>query len=164
MRSLIAFATGAAAGAAASHLLDPHSGRKRRHELRERASSKASSGASRAASTASSAAGKAKGAVAGVTPSMPGRHRIKDVDDVTLARKVETEIFRDASAPKGEVSVDVQAGVAYLRGTVADEGWIARLADEAKKVDGIKGVENLLHRPGTPAPAAEPRGAVQDRM
>jgi osmotically-inducible protein OsmY len=109
------------------------------------------------------AANKAKGAVATATPSMPG-HKLTDPDDVTLARKVETEIFRAADAPKGQVSVDVQAGVAYLRGAVADEAWIARFADEAKKVDGIKGVNNLLHQPGAPAPAAEPRSAVQDRI
>jgi osmotically-inducible protein OsmY len=155
---------GAAIGAAATHFLDPASGRRRRHQLRERAASKASSGASHAASTASYAAGKAKGAVATATPSMPGSHRIDDVDDVTLARKVESEIFRDPEAPKGQVSIDVQAGVVYLRGTVGDQAWIDRLADEAKKVDGIKGVKNLLHRPGTPAPAAEPRGAVSERL
>jgi osmotically-inducible protein OsmY len=110
------------------------------------------------------AVGKTKGAVATATPSMPGSHRIDDVDDVTLARKVETEIFRSADAPKGDVSIDVQAGVVYLRGVIADEAWIERLADDAKKVDGIKGVKNLLHRPGTPVPTAEPRAAVQDRI
>jgi osmotically-inducible protein OsmY len=110
------------------------------------------------------AAGKAKGAVATATPSVPGTHRIDDADDVTLARKVETEIFRSPDAPKGDVSIDVQAGVVHLRGTVADDAWIQRLADDAKKVDGIKGVKNLLHRPGTPAPTAEPRAAVQDRI
>ena len=120
MRSLIAFATGAAVGAAATHFLDPDSGRRRRHQLREQAASKASAGASQAATTASYAAGKAKGVVASATPSMPGSHRIEDVDDVTLARKVETEIFRDPNAPKGQVSIDVQAGVVYLRGVVAD--------------------------------------------
>jgi osmotically-inducible protein OsmY len=62
------------------------------------------------------------------------------------------------------VSVDVQAGVAYLRGTVSDEEWIARLGDDAKKVDGIKGVSNLLHEPGKPAPAAEPRAAINERI
>ena len=164
MRTLIAFASGAAAGAAAAHFLDPDSGRKRRNQLREQATSKASAGASQATSTASQAADKAKGAVATATPSMPGSHRLDDADDVTLARKVETEIFRDPAAPKGDVSVDVQAGVVYLRGIVADEAWIDRLADEAKKVDGITGVKNLLHPPGTPAPAAEPRGAAADRL
>ena len=106
---------------------------------------------------------RVKGAVATATPRMPGTHKIDDVDDVTLARKVETEIFRAPDAPKGDVSVDVQAGVANLRGEVADESWITKLADDAKKVDGIKGVNNLLHRPGTPAPSPEPRGAVTDR-
>jgi osmotically-inducible protein OsmY len=162
MSRLIAFASGAAVGAAATHFLDPTSGRRRRHELRDQAAAKASAGASKAAGTAGYAAGKAKGAVATAAPSVPGRNRIDDVDDVTLARKVETEIFRDANAPKGDVSVDVQAGVVYLRGMVADAAWIERFATEAQRVDGVKGVKNLLHRPGTPTPAAEPRGAVQE--
>ena len=50
------------------------------------------------------AAGKTKGAVATAMPS-------EEVDDKTLAHKVETEIFRAPEAPKGDVSVDVQAGV-----------------------------------------------------
>ena len=106
-----------------------------------------------ATATASRAARKAKGAATTATPSMPGSHKIDDVDDVTLARKVETEIFRAADAPKGDVSVDVQRGIAHLRGEVAEEQWITRLGEAAGKVDGVKGVENLLHRPGTPAPA-----------
>jgi osmotically-inducible protein OsmY len=162
MSRLITLLFGAAAGAAAAHFLDPENGTRRRNMLRDRAASKARKGKEEAVRQADYAAGKAKGAVATATPSMPGSHRIEDVDDVTLARKVETEIFRDADAPKGDVSVDVQAGVVYLRGMVADGQWIDRLADEAKKVDGVKGVKNLLHRPGTPAPAAEPRGAVTD--
>jgi osmotically-inducible protein OsmY len=105
---------------------------------------------------------RVKGAVATATPRMPGTHKIDDVDDVTLARKVETEIFRAPDAPKGDVSVDVQAGVANLRGVVADETWITKLADDAKKVDGIKGVNNLLHAPGTPAPSPEPQGTATE--
>jgi osmotically-inducible protein OsmY len=155
MSRLISFAFGAAAGAAATHFLKSAD----RNQLRDQAVSKAKSGAQHAASTAGYAAGKAKGAVATATPS-----RSSDLDDVGLAHKVETEIFRDAEAPKGDVSVNVEAGVAYLRGTVADEKWIARLGDEAAHVDGIKGVNNLLHQPGKPAPAAEPRGAVNERI
>jgi hypothetical protein len=56
----------------------------------------------------------------------------------------------------------VQAGVASLRGET-NEPWITRLAEDAEKVDGIKAVNNLLHPPGTPAPAAEPRGAITER-
>jgi osmotically-inducible protein OsmY len=89
------------------------------------------------------------------------RSRVKD-DDVTLARKVETHIFRPHDAPKGDVSVDVEAGVAYLRG-VADADWSARFAAGAQEVPGILGVKNLLHPPGTPAPPPPPRGAILER-
>src|SRR4051794_29259531 len=105
------------------------------------------------------AAAQVKGAAHAVTPSFGS----SDADDATLTDRVRSEIFRDQDAPKGDVSIDVQAGVVYLRGAVADEAWIDRLADGAKRVDGVKGVKNLLHQPGTPAPAAEPRGAVSDR-
>jgi hypothetical protein len=40
---------------------------------------------------------------------------------------------------------------------VPDQGWIDRLAAETRKVEGITGIKNLLHAPGTPTPAAEPR-------
>ena len=129
MSRLITLLFGVGIGAAAAHFLDPQSGRRRRNQMREHAVS--------------------KGATAMATPSGT---RLDDPDDVTLARKVETEIFRAPDAPKGDVSVDVQRGVAHLRGEVADEQWISRLGEDAEKVDGIKGVENLLHRPGTPAP------------
>ncbi|HSJ94918.1 MAG TPA: BON domain-containing protein, partial [Gaiellaceae bacterium] len=46
------------------------------------------------------------------------REEPKELDDVTLARKVESEIFRDADAPKGRVSVNVANGVVQLRGEV----------------------------------------------
>src|SRR5215210_8558556 len=160
MSRLPTFLLGAAAGAAAAHFLDPDSGARRRNTLRDRGASKARSAASTAQSQAHYAAGQAKGAASTV---MPSKTRVEDADDVTLARKVETEIFRDADAPKGDVSVDVQGGIAYLRGT-ADEEWIDRLCTEARGVDGIKGVKNLLHPPGTPAPAPEPRAAAQERL
>jgi osmotically-inducible protein OsmY len=152
MRTVFSFALGAATGAAAAHFLDPDSGRKRRNQARQQASSTASTAASAVSSQAHSAAGTVKGAAHAVTPA---RH--EQMDDATLADRVRSEIFRAADAPKGSVSVDVQAGVAYLRGEVADQAWIDRLGAEARKVEGIEGVKNLLHAPGTPTPAAEPR-------
>ena len=143
---------GAAAGAAAAHFLDPDSGRRRRAAARDQATTKASSAASAVQTQAHHAAGTVKGAAHAVTPS-----RTEPMDDVTLADRVRSEIFRDAGAPKGSVSVDVQAGVAYLRGEVADQAWIDRLGTDAREVAGITGVKNLLHAPGTPTPAAEPR-------
>jgi osmotically-inducible protein OsmY len=149
MSRIITLLFGAAAGAAIAHFLDPDNGPRRRHMLRDQVGAKARRGKREAVRQADYMAGKAKGAAAEAVPSMPGGEQ---PDDVTLARKVETEIFRDADAPKGDVSVDVQNGVVNLRGMVADEQWITRLVEQAKKVDGVKDVNNLLHRPGTPAP------------
>jgi osmotically-inducible protein OsmY len=145
MSRLPTFLLGAAAGAAAAHFLDPDKGPERRSSVAAQAASTAKSGAAVAQSQATKVAGKAQGAAPGSGLSEP--------DDVTLARKVETEIFRAPDAPKGDVSVDVQDGVAHLRGEV-DQQWAERLAAEAGNVEGVKGVENLLHPPGTPAPSA----------
>src|ERR687886_333099 len=73
-------------------------------------------------------------------------------DDVTLARKVETEIFRDAEVPKGQINVNAEDGVVYLRGEVEPD-MIEELAGKARSVQGVVGVENLLHAPGQEAPA-----------
>jgi osmotically-inducible protein OsmY len=159
MRTVLSFALGAATGAAAAHFLDPDSGRKRRNQARDQAASKASHAASAVSSQAHSAAGTMKGVAHSVTPQ---RH--EQMDDATLADRVRSEIFRPADAPKGSVSVDVQAGVVYLRGEVADLAWIDRLGVEARKVEGIDGVKNLLHAPGTPTPAAEPRNLASEHF
>jgi osmotically-inducible protein OsmY len=37
-------------------------------------------------------------------------------DDAALARKVETELFRDADVPKGDINVNAEDGVVFLRG------------------------------------------------
>ena len=73
-------------------------------------------------------------------------------DDVTLARKVETEIFRDADIPKGQINVNAENGKVVLRGEVEEPELIKDLEKRTKKVQGVQEVENLLHVPGTPAP------------
>jgi len=75
-------------------------------------------------------------------------------DDVTLARKVETEIFRDADVPKGKINVNAENGKVVLRGEVADPTMIEDLEKAARKVKGVLEVENLLHPAGSPAPTS----------
>lgn len=74
-------------------------------------------------------------------------------DDVTLARKVETEIFRDAEVPKGQINVNAENGVVVLRGEVEEPELIRDLEEKTRNVQGVQEVENLLHTPGTAAPA-----------
>lgn len=75
-----------------------------------------------------------------------------DMDDVTLTRKVETEIFRDARAVKSKVNVNAVEGVVWLRGEVKHPDDIANLESEVRAIPEVRGVENLLHLPKTPVP------------
>jgi len=74
-------------------------------------------------------------------------------DDVTLARKVETEIFRDTEVPKGQINVNAENGKVVLRGEVEEPAMIKDLEKRTKKVQGVLEVENLLHTPDTATPA-----------
>src|SRR4051812_42573813 len=124
MRTVFSFALGAAAGAAAARFLTPSTGRK--------AAAAASSAASAASTQAHHTANAVKGVAHSVTPS-----RTEPIADMPLADRVRSEIFRPADAPKGDVSVDVQDGVAYLRGEVPDQQRVDRLGKDARKVTGI---------------------------
>jgi len=75
-------------------------------------------------------------------------------DDVTLTRKVETEIFRDADIPKGQINVNAENGKVYLRGEVGQPELINDLEERTRKVQGVQDVENLLHLPGSEAPTS----------
>ena len=69
-------------------------------------------------------------------------------DDVTLARKVETEIFREPDVPKGKINVNAENGKIVLRGEVDSAELIDDLVSKAHKVQGVEEVESLLHTPG----------------
>ncbi len=91
-----------------------------------------------------------------------GRKPKPGMDDVTLAHKVETEIFRGRGAPKSTVNVNVVDGVVWLRGEVKRPEQVRRLEEKARSVPEVRGVENLLHLVKTPAPtrAALPAGSA----
>jgi hypothetical protein len=78
--------------------------------------------------------------------------RPKDLDDVTIARKVESVIFREPGVAKGKVDVNVADGVVWLRGEVKTPDLVKQLEAGAREIPEVKGVENLLHLPKTPAP------------
>ena len=143
---------GLVVGAALEFFLDPRAGRRRRHTVRDRALSRLRRGERRAVRRARRAESRALG-VARRTIS-GRRHPGEPLDDVTLAHKVESQLYRRTGIPKGNMSVNAEDGVVFLRGTMERREDIARLEDAACEIDGVKAVENLLHVPGTPAPAA----------
>jgi osmotically-inducible protein OsmY len=98
--------------------------------------------------TAKRYVGQAKGAVGSVTPGAGREPAEERLNDPALARKVESEIFRPADAPKGQVNVQALAGVVELRGQIDDPAVIEDLERRARNVTGVRDVRNLLHLPG----------------
>jgi osmotically-inducible protein OsmY len=143
------FALAGAIGAALAYFFDPDNGRRRRKLALDKAGKFARNAGQQAqGATAQAQALKEK-----------ATHRSEQEkpqpDDVTLARKVESEIFRDADVPKGQINVNVEDGVVYLRGELEQPDLIEDLGAQARKVQGVLGVENLLHGPGQEAPAKQ---------
>ena len=85
----------------------------------------------------------------------------KPLDDVTIARKVESNIFRDIDVDKGKVDVNVAERVVWLRGEVASQDLITELEARATGVTEVRRVENLLHVPEAPAPGRTDTAALQ---
>ncbi len=139
-----------AAGAALVYFLDPDQGARRRNVARDRMTAVVRRGLRQGERAGRYAASETQGAVQRATH--PQSSQEPPPDDITLARKVETEIFRPEDAPKGNVNVNAVDGVVSLRGEVEDPEMISRLEEETRKIPGVVDVENLLHTPGSPAP------------
>jgi BON domain len=108
-------AVGAAIGALSEFLLDPDAGKRRRHTIQDKALEVVRRG-----------------------------QREAPADDVTLASKVESTVFRQTGVPKDAVNVDAHDGTVVLRGEVPSPEQIGALVDAAVNVDGVQRVENLL--------------------
>jgi len=147
MSKLTTFAAGAGLGAAILYFLDSSSGARRRSIARDKASKYVRQGAD-----AVQVAGmQAQGTAAGARHAVAGGDSAP-AEDQTLKNKVETEIFRPAQAPKGDVNVLVVDGVVELRGQVEDAAQREGLEKAARKVTGVLDVRNLLHLPGETPP------------
>jgi osmotically-inducible protein OsmY len=134
-----------AAGLAAGYFLDPDSGKRRRHVARDRARALIRRGADKGRREAEYRAGQVEGKVE-AAKSKAGPEK-PAANDQALAERVKSEIFQPADAPKGSVNVNVERGVVYLRGEVKRPDQIRKLVEQAGSVDGVAGVENLLHTP-----------------
>jgi osmotically-inducible protein OsmY len=146
---------GAAMGAAAAWFLDPNDGSRRRNTVRDRTMKYARKGKDEAARKATYAGSTIKGKATTAAPGTSREPVGERLNDPALQAKVESEIFREPDTPKGKVSVNVEDAIVYLRGEIEDRATVERLREAAAKVDGVRGVENLLHLPGEPAPTKD---------
>ena len=135
---------GAAIGAAAAWFLDPNDGTRRRNVVRDKTMKYARRGKEEAARKATYAGETVKGKATAVAPGTGREPAGERLNDPAIKAKVESEIFRDPDSPKGQVSVNVEDGVVYLRGELDDEAKIEGLREAAARVEGVRGVESLL--------------------
>lgn len=138
----------ALAGALVAFFFDPTSGRRRRAQLLQRVPAFFRHRSRDIGRVGRGVTSSAYGVTQKVTHL---REEPKDFNDPTLTAKVETELFREADVPKGQINVNVQDGVVQLRGEVPRPELIDDLVRKARSVEGVRDVENMLHLPGTPA-------------
>jgi len=147
--SRLAVLAGAAGGAVAVYFFDPQRGHARRTQFVDWSGARLRRGwralNQLGARTSSNAAAFPQRMVSLRSGPRPA-------DDLTLRDRVESEVFRNADLPKGQINFDVESGVVTIRGQVENAFQIASVEKAVLKVPGVVGVENLLHVDGTPAP------------
>jgi BON domain len=149
-KAMLSLLIAALFGGALVYFLDPDKGARRRNVARDRVLATL-----RRTGTRAERAGRKVGAdVYGWRQKATHAFDQAEIpaNDETLARKVETELFRDPAIPKGKLNINVEHGVVVLRGEADNPEQVRALEEQAQRVAGVTGVKNLLHLPGTPAP------------
>jgi hyperosmotically inducible periplasmic protein len=144
------YLSAAMGGAALAYFLDPQSGRRRRHQTRDQLLSLARQGTKRARKLVHHASADAAGTARRAAHAIRKPEDV-ELDDATLVDKVESIVFRKHDVPKGQININAENGVVFLRGQVEDPGLVETLETRVRKVRGVKDVENLLHTSEPPA-------------
>lgn len=147
--AIIAGILGAAAGAAASFLLDPARGRSRRARLLDQGAATVR----RAGRHADHAFRRVRADVTGRIEAVKASRSpdTRPLDDASLTDRVRSTVFRDGTFPKGDLNVNVERGIVVLRGEIPDAATRERLVAEVEGIDGVWSVRDLLHLPGEEA-------------
>jgi BON domain len=133
-------------GALAEYFFDRQHGARRRHMARDRARGALRRRSRGAVRRAKYLEGVAEGVAYKAAHAVPGVSGHKEPpDDVALAQKVESIAFRKAGVPKGQVSVNADNAVIYLRGQLGSDDQIEDLVRVTQGIEGVNGVKNLLH-------------------
>jgi hyperosmotically inducible periplasmic protein len=137
---------GAAAGAAAAYFLDPDRGRSRRAVTRDRLAGMGR----RVGWQLARRARWSRGPIVGLGAQLANRESMEPINDQTLAHKVESELFRDPTVPKGQINVNAENGTVILRGIASSRDQIERLLATTASIDGVNVARSLLRTPDEP--------------
>lgn len=140
-----------AVGGALEYLLDPERGRRRRNMARDRLAATVRRGSRSLSRTARGASTHAYSLSQKALHLQPEEWSAPN--DATLVQRVESRLFRDPTIPKGQLTINAEAGVVVLRGELDRPEDIRAVEAAVLKMPGVRDVDNLLHLPGTPAPS-----------
>jgi osmotically-inducible protein OsmY len=146
---LRAFAKGAAIGAAAAYLFDPDSGNGRRARLRDQAGAFVRQSRERADELSRHAGNVIEGTLHELGGAADAD---RAMDDATVADRIRSEVLGRRGLEADGIVVNVENGVAQLRGAAPDTAAIEDIVDRTRAVAGVLEVENMLHLPDAPAP------------
>lgn len=135
-------ATFTALGAALMYFFDPGRGKRRRAVTRDRTAGMTRRFARRTGQRARYVEGKAHGLVHEMRGEAPKPSR----NDATLKHKIESEVLRNYD--NSRLSINVEDGVAVLRGELTHPEEIKDLEKDVERVPGVVGVQNLVRMPG----------------
>lgn len=141
----VPLALAAALGAALAYFLDPQNGKRRRHVAYGRTLGTLRRGARTGGRLGRLAAAEGFGVARKLTH--PKEAPTEVPNDQWITDEVQTEIFRSADVPKGQIDVNTENGVVVLRGEVPRPEMVEELERKVRKVQGVRDVENLLHPP-----------------
>jgi hypothetical protein len=139
-------------GAAAAYLFDPVSGGGRRARLRDRTTATWRRARWRGEKLRRHAGNVIEGKM----------HEIGDLgeagrpmDDATVAQRVRSEVLGRPDFRADDIIVDVENGLARLRGQTEHPDRIELIVDLTKTIPGVREVETFIHAPGSSAPNKE---------
>jgi hypothetical protein len=139
MRSTKAFLI----GAGTAYFLDPRQGRRRRHVVRDRSAAVLRRGSRVGLEKARFTGGHLRGLIAGSRRAL-GRQSVVVSDDATVRQRIRSEALPEAGISTREVEVEVEDGVATLRGSVDGRAAADELVSRVAKVPGVRDVAAMI--------------------
>jgi BON domain len=133
-------------GAGTAFLLDPRQGKRRRQALVDKSARIARRTARFAGKKARFAGGHLRGLVALVRRL--GSDRNAPVDDQTVTQRIRSSAFRDVGISTRDIAVEVEDGIAKLRGLVQSRSLAEDLVARVRRIPGVREVRDEL---GVPA-------------
>jgi osmotically-inducible protein OsmY len=129
-------------GVGTAYFFDPRLGRRRRTVVLDRGLKAFRRLAQAASRKTRFAAGKAQGLYArGRTLVSPPQVA---TDDATVEQRIRSEAFRDVDVSPSDIELEVEDGVATLKGAVPDDRTASVLVSRVSKVAGVEDVDARL--------------------